>query len=515
MRYWECVARGLQSRVLRQVTNKLSKALIYAFKHPLKTCWYILRVYVVLLLAGLCLTFITTKAIANDIYELASGSVDAGLSSSCDTRGVTPSDKVSEFNTTNNLPKDLAGSYTGAASLTSTNTEWASETQCRVHYSYEYEYYRKANDGSTFAHETKTGGWYISGTLQQVPTCPPRPSSDSASAFPDHRLLHTLENGTSKCFTSQALEDADTCDINNPDVLGTVDSPSLVCLTKDDGSKCAMQKYEVNGQFAYSQNLEPSSCYEGEIALNPYENPATTDITGDECQALGNGIRACPSDPSEVCNQSTGVCNTGCGTFDIGNGPVFVCLQDELASCDPTTTASCSNVQPPNTPIDEPYQPPITIDDPQFTTTAGTNTLITSTNQILTGVNQGVATIGTGMQGVKNSLDEIKDELETSKTITFDNDIYTPNDYNERNYGTVLEDAVSQMQQTELVQSINTFFDVEFSGSCPVYSTAVPYINTTITIDQFCSPVMTSMWPIVSSIMILVFSVLAFRVAVL
>jgi len=514
MRYWGFVARGLQSKVLHLVINNLSKWLLFAFKHPLKTVWYIFRLYLVLLLAGLCLTFVTSKAIAQQsIYERASGGVPAKTSNSC-TTGQTPGEWLSGLNT--NRPVTTGDTTYERYSITKNETVfYPPSTVCEIVLEAQSYYYRDNGD-RVYDEGYQFSSKNIRGSVELVPSCENLGNNaDGSFAYPDNKHMYTMQDGTTQCFTAQALEDVDTCDSSTPDLLGTADSPAFTCYTKDDGSKCAMSKYEVNGQYAYAQNLEPSACYEGEIAVNPYEDPTTTDLTGSECQPLGNGIRACPSDPSEVCNQSTGVCNTGCGTYDIGDGPVFVCLQDEFASCDPTTTASCSTPQTPETPIDEPYLPPVTIDDPEFTTTTGTNTLLSSTNQILTGVNQGIQGVSAGMQGVEKGLKDIKEELETSATVAYPDDLYTANDYEQRNYGTVLENAVNEMRNTELVQSVNEFFEIELTGTCPVYSTTVPYINTTITIDQFCGSVMTSIWPIVSAIIILVFSVLAFKVAVL
>ncbi len=513
MRYLELFARMLQSKAFRFLTRKTLVVLRYVFKHPFKTLWNVFRIYCVLLLAGLCITFLASKSFAADIYDMASGSVNASVTSQCETFP-TLQEHLANINANNPSTSDTR--YTDY-SLENTDRTVREDGSCQDVYTFE----------RTFQRYSPSIGWYSPsnnkqttsatsyGSYEEAYQCPPQnTSSQDGTDYTEHTIMHTLDDGSTMCFTAQSLEDVDSCNLDNPDVIGTADSPPLVCVTKADGSKCAMQKYEVNGQFAYSQNLEPSSCYEGEISLQPYNDPTTADdITGDGCQEIGNGIRACVADPTQVCNQSTGVCNSGCGTFDIGQGPTFICLQDSDATCDPTTTANCIISEPfdPTTP----YEPPIEPSDPTFQTVTGTNTLINNTNVILTGIGQGISTMGQGLDGVKSGLDEIKEEMETTKTVTFDDEIYTPNDYEERNYGTVLESAVNEMRNTELVTSVNEFFDVDFSGSCPIYSTSVPYINSTITIDQFCSSAMGSIWPIVSAIILLVFSVLAFRVAIL
>lgn len=511
MRYSVYVVRGLLLKVLRLVGAKSYSLGLYILKHPIKSIWFLIRAYILLLLAGFFLSFIAFKAFAQQsIYESASGSVPAKTSQSC-TTGQTSSQWLASLNV--DRPRVSGDTTYERYSISKNNTEFFPPSSvCEVQLEARAYYSRNNGDG-IYDDGYQQSSKNLRGFVEEVPTCTNLGNNpDGTFTYPDHTLLHLMQDGSAQCFTAQSLEDVDSCEINTPHLLATADSPSMTCFTKPDDSKCAMEKYEVNGQYAYQQALEPSACYEGEIATNPYENPTTEPLTGTECQPLGNGIRACPSDPSEVCNASTGQCNTGCGTYDIGNGPVFICLQDEQASCDPTITASCSAVttpeEPIDEPIDEPYEPPIDTEDPDFQTSTGTNTLLTGTNQILTSV-------GSGVQGVKRELEDIKEELETTKTVNFNDDLYTPNDYETRNYGTVLESAVNEMKNTELAQSVNTFFEVQMTGSCPIYSGTIPYLNTTITIDQFCGPVMNSVWPIVSAIVLLVFSVLAFKVAIL
>jgi hypothetical protein len=93
--------------------------------------------------------------------------------------------------------------------------------------------------------------------------------------------------------------------------------------------------------------------------------------------------------------------------------------------------------------------------------------------------------------------------------------IGAPNDYEVRNYGTVIEAGVNQMKEGALFIAVDEFFEVSFSGSCPTYSADVAFMNTSVVLDHWCRPVMSDIWPMIQAIMILGFSFLAFRVAVL
>jgi hypothetical protein len=89
------------------------------------------------------------------------------------------------------------------------------------------------------------------------------------------------------------------------------------------------------------------------------------------------------------------------------------------------------------------------------------------------------------------------------------------NDYEVRNYGTVMEAAVNEMKNGALYTSVEAFFAVSINGSCPVYSTTIPFMNTSVTLDQWCQPVMDNIWPMIQAVILLVFSYFGFREAIL
>jgi hypothetical protein len=91
----------------------------------------------------------------------------------------------------------------------------------------------------------------------------------------------------------------------------------------------------------------------------------------------------------------------------------------------------------------------------------------------------------------------------------------TANDYEVRNYGTVMEAAVNRMKESPVFTSVDGFFEVTFSGTCPTYSANIPVLNTTVVLDHWCLSVMDSVWPMIQAIVILILSFYGFRVAIL
>lgn len=91
----------------------------------------------------------------------------------------------------------------------------------------------------------------------------------------------------------------------------------------------------------------------------------------------------------------------------------------------------------------------------------------------------------------------------------------TANDYEVKNYGTVIESAVNQMKETPVFEAVDGFFEVSFTGSCPSYTASVDFMNTSVTMDHWCRPIMNDIWPIIQAIIMFGFSFMAFRVAIL
>ena len=532
MHYLVYFARGLLLKGLRLVGAKSYKLGAYIVKHPIKSLWLVIKAYMALMLFTFLTIFFISSVKAQELFDRtpsyppAESTVclavvgQAGNRPTMDTylnEMVNINQRSTPCNGENLLCYD---------DYSQTFDEYDSETNCGgvVTATWTQKRYNTSN-GEYYNIEQKGSTNSVNGYYDTESVCPP----EDGSLNPNATYMY---NG--QCYDFQELEDNDTCEPDNPHLLGNASSPDLVCYSKPDGSKCAMKKYEVNGQFAYEQNLEPSACLSGENDLPPYVQQAYPP-TGDECQNFGNGVYGCPADPSQVCDPVTGVCNTGCGTYDVGNGPQFICLADPDSSCNPVeqdcgeTTDPTDPTDPidptdptdptdPDEPSENPTLDPSEITDPIVSEIQQTNDLIEGTNTQLQGMGSTLTAIKNEQGETNGLLNQIKNEIQDTGSPANFNDpsaLYEPNDYNQKNFGTVMASAVERMNQAPITRAVDDFFEVSLSGTCPVYSTSVPYIGAEIVIDQFCGEVMNSIWPIISAIIILVFSVLAFRVAVL
>lgn len=515
MQYLASFALGLQSKVLIPIIRVTKKGAFYIVRSPFKALMFCLKFYFTLMLLLFCIItfFASFGAKATTVYDRASTSaVNAGETLSCDFGGKSPASAVAEKNEGRSSGDGRSWGQSPYRLKSTDAVVFNNGSNCQQRYYYEWDFWQLNGDGSRFGQYTSQGSGAISGQEISAPTCLNLPNS------PNHSILGKTGN-QNKCYTSYDLTDVSSCDSQNNDVLASSGSPANVCRELSDGSKCAMEKYSVGGSYAYTQMVEPSTCFDGPLSINAYEDGSLTPPTDDDnCFELGNGVSACPADPNESC--PNGQCATGCGTFDIGGGSQFVCLTGGYEPIEPI----------------DPIEPvsPVDISSPEFDTTRGTNTLLAQqgasistlnligqsqreeqikTNRSLSGID-GEMKKQTGLlEGIKESLDQ---DENTSVPANFgDGQLYEPNDYDQKNYGTVLIAAVDEMKASPIFEAVDNFFTISLSGSCPTYSTSVPYLNTTITIDQFCSTTMQSIWPVVKSIILLIFSFLAFRVAVL
>ncbi|QOI66677.1 hypothetical protein [Alteromonas phage phiAFP1] len=517
MRYWEYFARGLQLRVFQRLTNFLKRISLFVIKSPFKALKLILKFYVSLMLFVFCLITLTASfsARSTTVFDRAySTSVPAATSESCEFNE-TIAERIAALNEGRNPDNGTAKTVSYSEPV-----RFTSNTSCDQATVYTWDSWQTNPDGTRFNERTNEAYFRRFGQVVRVPSCN-NLGNDANGEFlyPDHTIQGTA-NGQDRCFTAYDLSDYDTCSTNN-DVIASSSGPEQVCRELSDGSKCAMEKYSVNGAYAYSQMLEPSTCFDGPIAINPYEEDTDTPPQDDDgCLDMGNGVSACEADPNTTC--PNGQCPTGCGTFDIGGGPVFVCLSSDEPE-EPETIDPIETVEP------------IDITGEEYDTIRGTNQLLATQGAhiaTMTAIGQeqraeqvrtttAVNGVGTKLDQQTTLLREIKENMEegeeepTASANFGDGKLYEANDYDQRNYGTVLISAVDEMKASPIYQSVDGFFEISLSGTCPTYTASVPYLNTNITIDQFCSQTMNSIWPLVKAIILLVFSFLAFRVAVL
>ncbi|WP_167542011.1 hypothetical protein [Pseudoalteromonas shioyasakiensis] len=89
-------------------------------------------------------------------------------------------------------------------------------------------------------------------------------------------------------------------------------------------------------------------------------------------------------------------------------------------------------------------------------------------------------------------------------------------DWENQNFGTVLEEHTDQMKALPIFTAIDNFFVTSFGGACPTWSTTVDVMGATfrIDIDQFCSPAVQNILPAIRAILLLVAGFFAWRIAI-
>ncbi|NMM39669.1 collagen-like protein [Pseudoalteromonas arctica] len=89
-------------------------------------------------------------------------------------------------------------------------------------------------------------------------------------------------------------------------------------------------------------------------------------------------------------------------------------------------------------------------------------------------------------------------------------------DWENENFGTVLEEHNDAMSTLPLFSAIDNFFTTSFGGSCPVWQETVTVLDAsfTVTIDQFCSSAVQSILPYIRAILMLVAGFFAWRIAI-
>lgn len=505
LQFLDYFARTLQSSLFHRIANKLKRACLFVIKHPFKTLVFIAKLYLALLAFLFLLVFLLSSAASAQVIYDNAGFVNTGFASGCDAIANPPLEQQAQdfedaLRAGNGTSGDYYRNFSRSPSL-NTNGQYC---QNRLTVDYEqcdYNHSTSAITSCTSKSKAFLSGW---GNITQVPQCPP-------DSHPDYVVMGDQSDGSTYCFSPATLEAVDTCDSldeygNSQAFPMTEDVGSSACISKSDGSACTANRVSSvtsssSGTTTYIYSVAPGdsgACY----GLDSTGGQGITD-TGEQCQEL-NGQNFCLEDPTLVCDEN-GVCPSGCGSFDIDGQQQFGCFGED-------TDGDGNND----------YELPDTGDGDGDGTgdgggdTGGQGTDLTATNNL-------IAQLGSKLDNIDGKLNGIGNQLGRGAAVQFPGDdengemygVGEPNNYDERNFGTVMEAAVNEMSQTPLSNSVNEFFEVTLTGTCPVYSANVPYMNTVITIDHFCGPVMNSVWPIISAVIILVFSVLAFRVAIL
>ena len=301
-----------------------------------------------------------------------------------------------------------------------------------------------------------------------------------------------------------------------------------VCVLNDKAEKCPWKELPgSNGVFQPDlENTDLCDLKDPPPLSDPSEKPKDPE----KCVPGGNGMKVCIADPNEKCAvNSTGAmsCPDSCGYF---NGE-FMCFTEPDIPDDPNT--------PPKKPVPKPDD---NITDP-FKKMADMNKQ--DLKEIQRGVESRLEGFNVSMDnalgelvaqgknadkaaGVGNKLlnsinQNTADTVKELKKLNGDESNPQPNyeetelgeknDWKARNFGTVMKAAAESILDKPIFQAIDGYFDVSFGGSCPTWSVSVWVFE--VEINQFCEQSFQSIFPLIRNVVILIFSILAFRVAFL
>lgn len=593
----------------------IRRLIFYVLRHPLRSLWFIVKAYLLLMLFAVCLTF-SVGSLADE-NPCSAGEVynsDDGL---CGIPAPEPACRITSIFVNNgNLAGNMYTSYqawfdaanrvtegtVGSCSTVPTNNsrEWVSQTirsadlgfTCPesgdfvdLTYSSVREQHKIRITRTTGSNCTTTNSVDSSSTTV---TARVRFNRDGDIECPDShpigpRFYDSGEIIGNFCFRiAEPPPPCDCSELQGSNVKSyhsfvadwgvySQDSPPQ-CLTVTDGPLSCDCQIVAGNWFSQITNVngfeqlrwqplptaqgQPAGTFTGASCGD--EESTTPPPERETCFTLKDGSQYCLNDKDKKCTRIDGVevCQPGCGTL---NGD-FVCFdgQDD----DPTNPGDelediDDNITDPNKSINDMTKGDFkevqsgseqrldqlarllqnsnnanrTNHNASMSQYQASNRTLGNIDSKLEGIGDTLTAMAGTLDGIAESLsgdpdgdcegDDCDDET-TGPGIDYSTDALTeftgePNDWEERNFGTVMKAAVDRMQEAPIFESVSTFFDVSFGGDCPVWSASVPMMGAVfdINIDQLCSPTMNSLWPIIRAIIILGFSVLAFRVAIL
>lgn len=375
-----------------------------------------------------------------------------------------------------------------------------------------------ANDGGEIAASVNSSVIRYENSV----TCPAKPTFNNPDEDEKRRHFTVKETIDSTPYCFKPKEKPTSCpkvgDIQVAPIrhFDTVTTSDKVCVKNDKGDLCPFKKVS-QGVFE-PDTTSPNECGSGGL-------PVSDPIPPVECKEMQSGQRACRADPNQKCTSKDGkqTCEPSCGYVN----NVFMCVEGQ-----PTNTPLA-----PLNPIDDTITNPTkkTPDmeksdykDVMKGAEGRLDNVVTSienlgkqlsdqkadgptksgqdrSNMYLSSIDKNVAEINKKLDGPGEDEEDVP---LNPKELDFEH-----NDFETRNFGTVIDAAAKALLGKPIFMSIKSYFNASFGGSCPTWSVDVDVY--TITIDQLCSETMNQVWPGIRAIIILVFSFLAFRVAFL
>lgn len=305
-----------------------------------------------------------------------------------------------------------------------------------------------------------------------------------------------------------------------------------VCVLSDnpDGQKCRWKELDGSKGAFVPDPDSTESCSD-----IPPSDPIPDPPEPPECTTTKSGMKLCKKDPNEHCtaNSSNAMsCPPSCGFI---NNTDFVCFENppEEPPEEPEEPEEPDTPRPPkNDDIENPDKPLQDMLKKDFKDVqrgvesrldgfaadmanlikaekGGNEQLVKNTaqgNKLLNSINQNTADTVKELKKLSEPGDKVegieKPEFEENK-----------NDWKVRNFGTVMKSKGDEIMKLPLMQAIDDFFDVSFSGSCPTYSVSVWVFE--INIDQFCDQQVQSLFPYIKAVVLLMCSFFAIRIALL
>ncbi|MDR6982892.1 hypothetical protein J2X32_001510 [Rheinheimera pacifica] len=551
--------RGLKlpRRLLTALYRRTIALLLHCVKHPIKTIFFVIKAYLLLMLFAFFLAFsvgsfaqesqptycpegtfqdhpelgpiCSEPAPKGDLFRYDYGLQMPTLERACDSaaerRGAT-------LIANNTNPNGTYHSFYGELYVASAAYLYPG---CKM-----WATYRNNTNNSSVASS------YNDPTVEMKPSesyCPPDNSPSLLSLYP-------VGNGNFICWKAAEQPPCDCSDLtgSNPQGInyfyaspGTYSQASPPnCINRDDNensdvpscnckliaTKWVSADVNINGTLYTRWQPVPDQSGVTGVFTGGQCDESEKDTPPDEpekCYNLGNGQRFCLEDPDKKCAKIDGImtCQAGCGTV---NGEFF-CFEDEPPE---------EEIPDPNDDITDPDKPISNMIKQDFKDVLGgteqrLDILAKLLSQIKTDTGKGDGAMASKQDATNRLLKEISDKLDgedgdnetpTNPQPTYNTDkleeFVNPNDWGEKNFRTVGTAFKDRLMEAPVMQAVNGFFDVALSGSCPTWQTTVsmPFGGSfAINIDQLCSETMNNIWPAIRAIIVLIFTFLAFRVA--
>ena len=311
------------------------------------------------------------------------------------------------------------------------------------------------------------------------------------------------------------------CTVNNSSGIYSVDCPeSQIAINWNTVKGLAEASAKDNQRIA---DIEASFLTKDKIA-EMVANNELGDLKGEKGdkgdkgeQGIQGGIGAAGADGLDGKDGEDGEDGENCNVISTSQGAMISCAEStaEIQNGDSCTTTQLSN------------------GDAQISCEDGTTSEINGVDEdgIVGALNTQLDEMKkqTGIQ--EGSLEQLEFQTEELKKIsTYDGDkpiidyetkpdAWTEIeefDWEQTNFGTVLEEHMDELRGLPLFSAIDDFFVTSFGGSCPTWQETVTVLDASfnIRIDQFCSSAVQSILPAIKAIIMLVAGFFAWRIAI-